>query len=210
MKLNRKRCLAILELPEEATPDQWRDAYRLMAKVWHPDRFNHDAKLQHHAQEKFKDINLAYEWLKANPYAEDPPPPRSNVSEDSKPHRSNSATSKPECPMGHGPLRMWEGQPRCWKCGWTYTGHSDSAIKEEPNAASNTTPVSKAEAVEARTIVWGCFSIALGLLFLVGISDSLSGYEKDYGKFAACLSGMIIYFGVAWLAAKDTILKKKM
>ena len=23
------------------------------------------------------------------------------------------------CPNGHGRLQMWEGQPRCWTCGWT-------------------------------------------------------------------------------------------
>lgn len=22
------------------------------------------------------------------------------------------------CPHGHGPLKPWEGVPRCWKCGW--------------------------------------------------------------------------------------------
>jgi hypothetical protein len=24
------------------------------------------------------------------------------------------------CPEGHGPLRLWEGTPRCWTCGWPY------------------------------------------------------------------------------------------
>jgi len=23
-----------------------------------------------------------------------------------------------ECPRGHGPLKAWEGKPRCWTCGW--------------------------------------------------------------------------------------------
>ena len=24
-----------------------------------------------------------------------------------------------ECPHGHGPLREFRGEPRCWTCGWT-------------------------------------------------------------------------------------------
>jgi hypothetical protein len=38
-------------------------AYRDMAKVWHPDRFGHDERLQKKAQEKLKQINEAYEQL---------------------------------------------------------------------------------------------------------------------------------------------------
>lgn len=38
-------------------------AYRDLAKVWHPDRFAHDERLQKKAQEKLKEINEAYEQL---------------------------------------------------------------------------------------------------------------------------------------------------
>jgi hypothetical protein len=38
-------------------------AYRDLAKVWHPDRFLHDPRLQEKAQEKLKEINEAYEVL---------------------------------------------------------------------------------------------------------------------------------------------------
>ena len=40
-----------------------KDAYRDLAKVWHPDRFSHDPRLQQKAQEKLKEINEAYERL---------------------------------------------------------------------------------------------------------------------------------------------------
>lgn len=40
-----------------------KEAYRDLAKVWHPDRFSHDARLQQKAQEKLKEINEAYERL---------------------------------------------------------------------------------------------------------------------------------------------------
>ena len=38
-------------------------AHRDLAKVWHPDRFVHDPRLQEKAQEKLKEINKAYELL---------------------------------------------------------------------------------------------------------------------------------------------------
>ncbi len=38
-----------------------RAAYRVLVQVWHPDRFNHDPKLQTKCQESMKNINRAYE-----------------------------------------------------------------------------------------------------------------------------------------------------
>jgi hypothetical protein len=32
--------------------------------------------------------------------------------------KSITDSSEPSCPRGHGPLRQWEGKPRCWTCGW--------------------------------------------------------------------------------------------
>jgi curved DNA-binding protein CbpA len=52
-------------------------AHRDLAKVWHPDRFVHDPRLQEKAQEKLKEINEAYELLLSGktPRAAPPPPP---------------------------------------------------------------------------------------------------------------------------------------
>lgn len=50
-------------------------AHRDLAKVWHPDRFFHDPRLQEKAQEKLKEINEAYEQLisgKTPPSRRDP------------------------------------------------------------------------------------------------------------------------------------------
>jgi hypothetical protein len=38
-------------------------AHRDLAKVWHPDRFQHDPRLQQKAQEKLKEINEAYDQI---------------------------------------------------------------------------------------------------------------------------------------------------
>ncbi len=52
-----------LGLTPEASPEDVREAYKVMVKVWHPDRFAHDPALQLQAQEKLKEINEAYERL---------------------------------------------------------------------------------------------------------------------------------------------------
>jgi hypothetical protein len=73
MAIDRRKCLMILELPDTATPEEIRTAYRDLIKVWHPDRFQHDAKLEHRAQEKVKQINIAYDWLATHPETKEPP-----------------------------------------------------------------------------------------------------------------------------------------
>lgn len=55
----------ILGLDPAASPDDVKQAYRRLAKVWHPDRFPHDAQLQQRALKKFQDINQAYTTLQA-------------------------------------------------------------------------------------------------------------------------------------------------
>ncbi len=52
-------------------------AHRDLAKVWHPDRFLHDPRLQEKAQEKLKEINEAYELIELGQGSETcTPPPR--------------------------------------------------------------------------------------------------------------------------------------
>ncbi len=57
------QCFELFELEPEASLKDVKQAYREMAKVWHPDRFPNDSKLHAKAQEKLKQINLAYEKL---------------------------------------------------------------------------------------------------------------------------------------------------
>ncbi len=58
--------LRTLDLKPGVTPHQVRQAYRTLAKVWHPDRFSNDLQLQKTAQEKMKEINAAYAWISSN------------------------------------------------------------------------------------------------------------------------------------------------
>ncbi len=50
----------ILALSPDASPQELHCAYRELVKVWHPDRFGDDPRLQNRAEEKLKQINEAY------------------------------------------------------------------------------------------------------------------------------------------------------
>ena len=55
--------LRVLGLEPGASPDAIKAAYHDLTKVWHPDRFSHDAELQRKAGEQLQAINEAYERL---------------------------------------------------------------------------------------------------------------------------------------------------
>lgn len=67
-------------------------AHRDLEKVWHPDRFQHDPRLQEKAQEKLKEINEVYDLLSSGkvPRPVSTPPPRSAYSEPARVPRAHS------------------------------------------------------------------------------------------------------------------------
>jgi len=58
------RCIEILGLKPNASQEEVNQAYRDLANVWHPDRFVGNPRLQKKAEEKLKEINAAYEYIK--------------------------------------------------------------------------------------------------------------------------------------------------
>lgn len=58
-------CYDRLGLTPGASPEELKEAYRDLAKVWHPDRFLHDPRLRAKAQEKLKEINEAYDRFRS-------------------------------------------------------------------------------------------------------------------------------------------------
>jgi curved DNA-binding protein CbpA len=87
----------MLEIPTNATPEQVREAYRLLTMVWHPDRFPKDSKLWTHANERMQQINEAYNALKnvqetdARPTAPPTASSQNNPAEEQASGRANSA-----------------------------------------------------------------------------------------------------------------------
>jgi COMPASS component SWD3 len=66
----------ILGLSIGASQADVKQAYRQLAKIWHPDRFIQNTPDKHHAEAQFKQINEAYEYLKDyQPNPQDLPPP---------------------------------------------------------------------------------------------------------------------------------------
>jgi hypothetical protein len=62
----------VLGVPHDASPAIVKEAWRDLAKVWHPDRFGSDPRLREKATERLKEINEAYEQIvsgKARPAA---------------------------------------------------------------------------------------------------------------------------------------------
>jgi GUN4-like/DnaJ domain len=56
----------VLEIEPGSSQDKIREAYKDLVKVWHPDRFSEEPRLQQKAEEKLKKINAAYEFLKSD------------------------------------------------------------------------------------------------------------------------------------------------
>jgi hypothetical protein len=61
--LDQDKAYVLLGVKPGISNRELKAAHRDLAKVWHPDRFLHDPRLQEKAQEKLKEINEAYELL---------------------------------------------------------------------------------------------------------------------------------------------------
>ncbi len=58
-----ERCRKILGIKHDAGPEEIKQAYRDLVKIWHPDRFAGDIRLQQKAHEQLKNIISAYRTL---------------------------------------------------------------------------------------------------------------------------------------------------
>ncbi len=78
----------LLGVKPGASAAELKAAHRDLAKVWHPDRFGHDDRLQKKAQEKLKEINEAYEIVVSGKV------PRSASDSSRAEYQSSSATRR--------------------------------------------------------------------------------------------------------------------
>jgi len=59
--MNLRQAYKILELSENASMPEVKQAYRDLVQIWHPDRYLHNERLQRKALEKMKELNAAYD-----------------------------------------------------------------------------------------------------------------------------------------------------
>lgn len=118
------RYYEILELESGASPEEVKRAYRDLVKVWHPDRFSNDPRLQQKAQEKLKEINDAYERLQSvqpDPRRRTLQPESRSQRPDLRPERGDGRSGgRSEAPLGpemtdRGDRQRW--QPTTWAAG---------------------------------------------------------------------------------------------
>jgi curved DNA-binding protein CbpA len=113
----------ILGLKPNASPDEIKQAYRDLVKVWHPDRFASDSRLQGKAQERLKEINEAYEWLRnLGPSASRVSTPRSEA------HKTN----------GDGAREQHEKPPQNQQA--SYSGSASNASSKSTESETTATP----------------------------------------------------------------------
>lgn len=114
----------ILELEIGASPEDIRAAYKDLIKVWHPDRFAKDPKLQARAQARMQAINEAYDVIRSQQVQ---PPARGYWARPARTYPT-SAKDTPDAPPAAGKAQssptQWAHlqQPRLWtKRQWTWS-----------------------------------------------------------------------------------------
>jgi DnaJ domain len=95
----------ILELEPGASFEEVKQAYRDLARIWHPDRFGGDPRLRQRAEARQKEINEAFRQLKAHadelgrvPRPTPPPPPSHGASTEPRPQTFQPPLTKKRDP----------------------------------------------------------------------------------------------------------------
>ncbi|MGC9293587.1 MAG: J domain-containing protein [Acidobacteriaceae bacterium] len=160
------RCAAlqVLGLEAGATDGEIKAAYRMLVKVWHPDRFEGDRNLKASAEEKLKSINTAFRFLalpsskKARPTQ---PKTAASPAQTQEPNQRRETGSKQAAPAGEATKAT---QPK--------SDANGEAPKRPPNAAPPSPPAQPAPAPARpnsssspvlRTFLrWATFTCAIG------------------------------------------------
>jgi len=107
------RCLALqtLGLEGESSSELIENTYRMLVKVWHPDRFASDPKLRLAAEEKLKEINAAHDYLVLEPAAKAPNPAKPAPESEGPPAAPSESyqTDQPSEPPDDVPRDRYRG-----------------------------------------------------------------------------------------------------
>lgn len=96
--MDAKDYYATLGLTPSASQEEAKEAYRELVKQWHPDKLAHNPDLQHIAQEKLKEINAAYEFVKTDHTSsrDESQSPEAKASVDDTPNQKENQTKYDE------------------------------------------------------------------------------------------------------------------
>ena len=94
-KISRRKLIELFDLDENYTKSQLDESYRDLAQIWHPDKYSYNERLQLKAQEKQKEINLAYSELKQYLAKSDKKSPI-KVGQKKKPSKEDSIKQQPK------------------------------------------------------------------------------------------------------------------
>jgi hypothetical protein len=118
--MNRTECYQILGVKPGASNAEIKTAYRDLVKVWHPDRFTSNPRLQEKASETMKQVNVAYDTLESAGPCESPSSRPSRPRPAERPCKPRQSTRPPErravqagarfqAPRGVSYVGFWEG-----------------------------------------------------------------------------------------------------
>ncbi len=109
--MNLSDCYKILGLSPDATQHQAKQAYKAMVRRWHPDQFFSDPKLTKQAEEKLKQINIAYSEIKT--FA--PPDKPHDARDKTKPHEPEAHQQKQKtAPQSNFTKNKNQNSGRAW------------------------------------------------------------------------------------------------
>jgi hypothetical protein len=108
-RCDRCEALHVLGLEYGANDDEIKNAFRILAKVWHPDRFENDKMLRTIAEDKLKEFNSAFQLLSMSSSRRVPPSP-SHGRSPSRPRPPEPQTEQPQ-PKPQEQKPRAEGQP---------------------------------------------------------------------------------------------------
>ena len=164
--MNLQRCLKILELETTGSLQEAKWAYKDLVRVWHPDRFQSNPRLKQKAEQKLREINLAYNYL------------REHLESNQSGGISSTRVTSPVSPSG---IKV--------------TVNADQSGRHRPGMNSRATPdaarfaVSSTEAVP-RTSFIGRYVLLAFLGVLVAISALIVYFLSNTDEIASKTRGM--------------------
>ena len=94
-KISHHKLIELFDLDENYTKSQLDQSYRDLAQIWHPDKYTHNKRLQLKAEERQKEINIAYAELKQY-IAQSDKKSQSKVGQKKTPSKEDSVKQQPK------------------------------------------------------------------------------------------------------------------